>query len=301
MNASDVLFRNSLPSDTNTVSKDTEHFINNIVSDVVPLSVSLDKIKSETLSDPDLCSIIHSVNTNFWDKKILTAFYRVRNDLIVKNSVLLKSNSLVIPKLLRKRILDIAHQHHFGIVKTKGLLREKVWWPGTDQGSTSWSVPDHQTFSLNSLIKSCYSCQVTIQANNISMPVTPTEIPEDCWDTLAIDLQGPYPTGDYLLALIDYRSRYPCVMELKHVTTRKIIIEFDKVFKLFGYPRKLVFDTGQQFRSKEFQEYLRQNDIKLHKITPYSPWENGETERFNRCLKKVNQCAHAETKIGEKS
>ena len=55
MNASDVLFRNSLPSDTNTVSKDTEHFINNIVSDVVPLSVSLDKIKSETLSDPDLC------------------------------------------------------------------------------------------------------------------------------------------------------------------------------------------------------------------------------------------------------
>ena len=108
MNASDVLFRNSLPSDTNTVSKETEHFINNIVSDVVPLSVSLDKIKSETLSDPDLCSIIHSVNTNFWDKKILTAFYRVRNDLIVKNSILLKSNSLVIPKLLRKRILDIA-------------------------------------------------------------------------------------------------------------------------------------------------------------------------------------------------
>ena len=41
---------------------------------------------------------------------------------------------------------------------------------------------------------------------------------------------------------------------------------------------------------------MRQNDIKLRKTTPYSPWANGEIERFNRCLKKVNQCAHAESK-----
>ena len=102
------------------------------------------------------------------------------------------------------------------------------------------------------------------------MPVTPTEITENCWDTLAIDLQEPYPTGDYLLALTDYRSRYPCVIQLKHITTRKIITELDKVFKLFGYPRKLVTDRGQQFRLKELQQYLRQNDIKLRKTTAYS-------------------------------
>ena len=159
----------------------------------------------------------------------------------MKNSILLKSNRLVIPKLLRKRILDIAHQHHLGIVKTKRLLREKAI-------------------------------------------------------ALAIDLQGPYPTGEYLIALINYRSRYPCVIQLAHVTTRNIITELDKEFKLFDYPRKLVTDRGQQFRLREFQQYLRQNDIKLRKTTPYSPWENGETERFNRCLKKINQCAHAVNK-----
>ena len=74
MNASDVLSRNALPSDTNTVREDTEHFNNNIISDAVSLLVSLEEIKSETLSDHDLCSIIQSVNTNFWDKKILPAF-----------------------------------------------------------------------------------------------------------------------------------------------------------------------------------------------------------------------------------
>ena len=140
----------------------------------------------------------------------------------MKNYILLKSNRLVIPKLLRKKNLDIAHQHHLGIVKTKGLLREKVWWPGIGQ-------------DVGYVIKSCHSCQVTSQANNIPVPVTPTEIPENCWDILAIDLQGPYPTGHYLLASIDYRSRCHCVIQLKHFTTRKFIIELDKVFKLFGY------------------------------------------------------------------
>ena len=61
MIASDVLSRSPLLSDTNTISEDTEHFIDNIISYAVPLSVSFDEIKSETLSDPDLCSTIKNL------------------------------------------------------------------------------------------------------------------------------------------------------------------------------------------------------------------------------------------------
>ena len=73
-----VLYRNPLPSDTKTVTEETEHFINNIISDAVPLLVSLDEIKSETLLDLELCSIIQSVNTDFWDKKTLQEFYKIK-------------------------------------------------------------------------------------------------------------------------------------------------------------------------------------------------------------------------------
>ena len=67
-----------MPSDTKTVTEETEHFINNIISDAVPLLVSLDEIKSETLLDLELCSIIQSVNTDFWDKKTLQEFYKIK-------------------------------------------------------------------------------------------------------------------------------------------------------------------------------------------------------------------------------
>ena len=42
MNGSDILSRNPLPTGTNPVSEGTEHFINNIISDPVSLSASLD-------------------------------------------------------------------------------------------------------------------------------------------------------------------------------------------------------------------------------------------------------------------
>ena len=51
-----------------------------------------------------------------------------------------------------------------GTVEAKGLLREKVWWPGIDQ-------------DVEHLIKNRHSSQVTSQENNISVPVTNTEIP----------------------------------------------------------------------------------------------------------------------------
>ena len=65
---------------------------------------------------------------------------------------------------------------------------------------------------------------------------------------------------------------------------------------MFGYVHKLVADNGKQLISDEFKQYLKQHGIKLRNVTPYSPWVNGEVERFNRSLKKASQCAHAEGK-----
>ena len=46
--------------------------------------------------------------------------------------LLQKGNQIVIPNLLQKQIIDLTHSGHQGIVKTKSLLREKVWFVGID-------------------------------------------------------------------------------------------------------------------------------------------------------------------------
>ena len=60
--------------------------------------------------------------------------------------------------------------------------------------------------------------------------------------------------------------------------------------------RKLVTNRGQQFRSRAFEGYLKQNDIKLYKTTPYYPWDTEEIKRLSSYFKRVDQCAQAKNK-----
>ena len=38
----------------------------------------------------------------------------------------------MIPTALQDRVLNIAHEGRQGVVRTKQLIREKVWFPGVD-------------------------------------------------------------------------------------------------------------------------------------------------------------------------
>ena len=60
---------------------------------------------------------------------------RIRHELSIshKHCILLRGTKIVIPKKLRKSTIKLAHAGHQGIVKTKQLLRETVWFSGIDK------------------------------------------------------------------------------------------------------------------------------------------------------------------------
>ena len=63
------------------------------------------------------------------DEAQLKQFINVKEELTVnaESNLILRGSRIVIPTTLQQRAVDIAHQGHQGIVKTKKLLREKVW------------------------------------------------------------------------------------------------------------------------------------------------------------------------------
>ena len=65
----------------------------------------------------------------------LRLFKKVRDDLTVSDEldIVLKSSRIVVPTVLQEKVILLAHEGHKGLVKTKQLLREKVWFPGIDQ------------------------------------------------------------------------------------------------------------------------------------------------------------------------
>jgi len=85
-------------------------------------------------------SMLQAVMSGCWHKASphislseVSGYGQVKEQLTCTDTVLLKSDRMGIPATLQERIVDIAHEGHMGIVKTKALLREKVWFPCMDK------------------------------------------------------------------------------------------------------------------------------------------------------------------------
>ena len=179
----------------------------------------------------------------------------------------------MVPRKLRRRVLDLAHKGHQGIVKTKERLRSKVWWPGIDK-------------EAEKKCRECFGCQM-VSKHVPPPPIKPTRLPERAWQEIAVDLLGPLPTGEHLLVVVDYFSRWMEVDVLRSTTSAAVIKCLDNHFARYGIPAGLRTDNGSNLVSEEMEKYLEEMGIVHHYNTPLWPRANGEVERQNRSLLKA--------------
>eukprot|EP00477_Mikrocytos_mackini_P003047 GAHX01003676.1.p1 GENE.GAHX01003676.1~~GAHX01003676.1.p1 ORF type:complete len:252 (+),score=26.72 GAHX01003676.1:80-757(+) len=83
---------------------------------------------------------------------------------------------------------------------------------------------------------------------------------------------------------MDYYSKWPEVYGLEKISSSIIIERLKQTFMRFGYPNILVSDNGEQFISKETEEFLEKCGVKHSKVPLYNPRQNGLVERMNRCI-----------------
>ena len=125
-------------------------------------------------------------------------------------------------------------------------------------------------------------------------PVKSTTLPNGPWQDLAIDLLGPLPSGDSVLVVVDYYSRYYEIDIMGSTKSDKIVESLEKMFATHGLPLSITSDNGPQFISETVEQYFVDNGVEHRKITPLWPQANGEVERQNRSLLKRMKIAQAE-------
>ncbi|CAB4007063.1 Transposon Tf2-9 poly [Paramuricea clavata] len=252
-----------------------------------PKFLTLDEIRIATLNDPELQRVTSAVKEDRWNKtdSCLSPYRNQHEQLTVSEcGVILRYSQIVIPKSLRSRVLSIAHEGHQGIVKTKMLVRSKVWWPGIDK-------------QVEQMVKECVPCQAAVhQSPKCQPPLNMTKLPPHPWHTLNADFCGPILNGEKLLVVIDAYSRYPEVEVMQSTTTTVVISKLQRIFARHGYPEELIIDNGPPFNAVEFTEYLAAHGVHHRRITPYWPQANGEAERFMKTVTKAIRTAHSEGK-----
>lgn len=141
------------------------------------------------------------------------------------------------------------------------------------------------------LIKTCFQCQLVSNPPR-QLPITPTELPETPWQTVGMDLTGPFPGGEYILVVIDYYSRYPEVEIMKSITSRCIIQRLMKIFATHGLPSVIKTDNAPNMVSQEITNFFTANGIKHQRVTPYYPQAAGLVENFNKTIAKCVKTAN---------
>ncbi|XP_014678409.1 PREDICTED: uncharacterized protein K02A2.6-like [Priapulus caudatus] len=208
------------------------------------------------------------------------AYLTVKDELAVFNGLVLRNTRIVLPVSLRQQAIELAHVGHQGVVKTKSLLREKVWFPGIDR-----LVEDR--------IKQCLPCQAAT-TNNAEGPEPLKMTTLWPWKEVAVDFAGPFPTGEYLLVVVDEYSRFPEVELVTSTSSKATIAKLDSIFARQGIPDTVKTDNGPPFNGAEFLSFAEELGFHHRRITPLWSQANGEAERFVRTLNKTIRVSNIE-------
>lgn len=198
--------------------------------------------------------------------------YQRRESLSVVDNCLMFGERVVIPSILRQRVLRQFHSGHPGIGRMKSIARSFAYWPGMDA-------------EVEQYVRRCRHCQ-----NAAKMPPRVQPVPwprtDKPWQRIHLDFAGPI-NGKMYLIIVDAHSKWPEIVEMTPATSSSTISALTKLFSQLGLPEILVSDNGSQFTSASFSEFCQRNNITHLRSPPYHPQSNGQAERFVDTFKRA--------------
>ena len=198
-------------------------------------------------------------------------FWRRKDELTVEGEYMLWGMRVVIPSKWRDKVLDELHKCHPGVVLMKTLARSHIWWSNLDS-------------SIERRAKACTAGQ----GNKHLPPKAPLHYwpwPHAPWDHIHIDFAGPF-MGKMLFIVVDAHSKWPEVCIMTSTINTRTISVLREMFARFGLPKQLVSDSGPQFTSDEFEQFLV-NGVNHIRSSPYHPSSNGTAERLVQTVKQA--------------
>ena len=116
--------------------------ISHIITEDLPDAVTLPMIQKAVAQDATMQKLIAAIKKGYVaNDPVLLPYKGIFNELSHINGVILRGDRLLIPETelvpgegnLQTQIIDTAHEGHQGEVKTKQLIRTKMWFPSLDR------------------------------------------------------------------------------------------------------------------------------------------------------------------------
>lgn len=243
-----------------------------LATEIKPNAFTIEELELATTRDEELQAVKDAIYSGNWEQ-VPTEFRTatIKNDLTVYGELILRGDRIVIPKLLREKVVQLAHIGHQGCTAMKSQLRAKVWFPFLDK-------------LVENTVRNCKPCKMTAIPDNPN-PIS-RRLPTEPWQDIAIDFKEGLSGGLSLLVAVCYTTRFIQVEPMKPATAQRVIAALLRMFSALGIPRSITADNGPQFRAEDFLRFCICYGIHLNLSTPYWPEQNGAVERQMRNIGK---------------
>lgn len=145
--------------------------------------MTFENVCSVTEEDKATQRVMTSIQSDKWYRDPdITPFERFGDKYSIHDGVNLHDHRFVVPFSLQVQVVSDAHHTHEGIVKTKQLIREKIWFASIDK-------------MVEQAVKSCIPCQASLPGPSRREPIQLTPFPIGLWFQVAIDFSGPFLSG----------------------------------------------------------------------------------------------------------
>ena len=148
--------------------------------------------------------------------------------------------------------------------------------------------------NLNGVKNNMIICETCIQAKQTRNEFSESVLPRSSriLELIHSDVCGPFPVATYdnkiyYVSFIDDYSHFCCIFLLKH--KYEIFEKFKEYWamtsSLFGTKiYRLRCDNGREYIGSNFINFCKANGIQMEYTVPYTPQQNGVSERMNKTL-----------------
>lgn len=235
------------------------------------------ELRQATRNDPELQKLCKAV-LNGWPENrcdvegVLKPYWDFRDEISVYDGILFKGQRVIIPKCMQSHILKLIHSSHQGMIKSKRLARDVIFWTG-------------MTKQIEDVVSKCSTC-LEYKNKQQKEPMMSTETPVLPWQSVSCDLFQF--ENEMYLATIDHYSGYLEISELKENQTAETVIERLKcIFATHGIPKVLYSDPGSQFTSIEFHDFASTWGFEIVNFSAKNPQANGMAEKAVQIAKNL--------------
>ena len=206
-------------------------------------------------------------------------FYSLKDEIHIANGVACIGQRLIVPKNLRKEMLERIHESHLGEEKCKSRARGTLYWP-------------RMNTEISQMVSRCSIC-LEFRQGNRKEPIIAHEVKAQPFAKVGADL-FQFGGKDYLI-VVDYYSKYPEIALLENKAAPCVILHLKSIFARHGIPEELVADNNP-FNSKDFESFAKEYGFKFSPCSPHYHQSNGLAERSVRTVKSMLKKANKEKK-----